>query len=515
MSRFDVYLRGFDSRMEPPANRLARVFEIDPELAARICRGVPLVVKKDVGPEAAERYFAALRRIGADVEVRQRQANAPVGRDTSTPLPTPSTPPPPAAARFTAALPKANPRTYGGWRASAAPQSEPTPRSEFPPGSRPPGRPAGVAESGRVRAPAVRPSADETDLLIAVESDLPARYAEVVAGNAPSGIISSQGDDDPFREAAVASAYVSVPRAPRAPQDLGGHITPWGVETAGGSYRPPATGGLHASEQPFHAGSSLASSRPPRPAVSAPWGSSYSPPAESRRPPRPPFYMELAQAFTFPLQLRSLLAVPLLAGVVVLFLQYSSPAPLGLAAGVGTLGILLAYLSQVVRASAADDPRLPSVGESDLGSWFAGALRFCLAGLLSFGPAVGLWAFVPDVPPAWIGAALLGTSILPATLIFAAVDEGCLGPLNLGGALTMIGHLASPYTTLLIGLLVLALLTGVGDATVQLLAQAGESTTVPAELAYFLRGVVGLSGALVGARMLGLFVAHHDAELGL
>lgn len=92
MRRYDIVLVGFEQGEEPedPALALAETFGIDRETAESITWRVPVTVKRGVDYDTAEKYFHALRSIGAAVRLDEHAPEAP----RSGP---PSLAPPPAA----------------------------------------------------------------------------------------------------------------------------------------------------------------------------------------------------------------------------------------------------------------------------------------------------------------------------------------------------------------------------------------------------------------------------------
>lgn len=78
--RFDVLVNGFDPTAGDPVEGLMRMFGLDGAGAQKIVATVPMVVKRDVPSDLAERYFHALRKIGADVQLLPRATNRPPAR---------------------------------------------------------------------------------------------------------------------------------------------------------------------------------------------------------------------------------------------------------------------------------------------------------------------------------------------------------------------------------------------------------------------------------------------------
>jgi hypothetical protein len=75
MERFDIVIEGFEPGFEQDAPAaLAKAFGIEQGQAAQIVQSTPVTVKRDVDMNTAERYFHALRDIGAKIRMDRRPA---------------------------------------------------------------------------------------------------------------------------------------------------------------------------------------------------------------------------------------------------------------------------------------------------------------------------------------------------------------------------------------------------------------------------------------------------------
>lgn len=230
-----------------------------------------------------------------------------------------------------------------------------------------------------------------------------------------------------------------------------------------------------------------------------------------------PFFRVLLGAFAYPFQrdgsyilpslavltfLITALAVLLTVIPVVGFILY-------LAIYLALVGFSLAYLALVVNASALGKERLPIFDDSDPWSWYSAAFRYLMAMVVPFLPVVvSIFVFGDEM---WIVTALLaavGLLLYPATLILAAIDHGTLGPLNLPAAYTLVTRVPKGYLTLFFGM---SLVGASSVAMSSLLDVVLADGIIPGALFAIFRLYVGV----VMARMLGLFLFHHDEELGL
>jgi hypothetical protein len=84
----DVVVIGFDVERRQAEAGLMHVFGIEPHSARRLVRELPMVAKRQASRSIAEHYVAALRSIGARVEIRRADLNA--LNQTSLPAPLPS-----------------------------------------------------------------------------------------------------------------------------------------------------------------------------------------------------------------------------------------------------------------------------------------------------------------------------------------------------------------------------------------------------------------------------------------
>lgn len=73
--------------------QMAQLFKLDEARLAAVFSGKPVVLKKDCDAATAEKFKAALTRVGADAEIRPSAAAAPVAAPTA-PKPPASAPPP-------------------------------------------------------------------------------------------------------------------------------------------------------------------------------------------------------------------------------------------------------------------------------------------------------------------------------------------------------------------------------------------------------------------------------------
>jgi hypothetical protein len=83
MSRFDVWIMGFEPGDAPPAERLQRVFGIDAGSARSLEQSLPKIVKHGVPAKAAGEMRLALEGIGAIVECRPARDAKPVAGDSA------------------------------------------------------------------------------------------------------------------------------------------------------------------------------------------------------------------------------------------------------------------------------------------------------------------------------------------------------------------------------------------------------------------------------------------------
>jgi hypothetical protein len=104
MDVFDIRVLGFEERSGDPVADLARVFGIDALTAQKIVHRAPVIVKRGVDEQTAERFFNHLRGIGAKVRLEKRvvqsmRPSAPAPATSSpaappAPAPVPILPPP-------------------------------------------------------------------------------------------------------------------------------------------------------------------------------------------------------------------------------------------------------------------------------------------------------------------------------------------------------------------------------------------------------------------------------------
>jgi hypothetical protein len=97
MDVFDIRVLGFEDRAGDPVTDLARVFGIDARTAQKIVQRAPVIVKRGVDEQTAERFFNHLRGIGARVQLEKRVVQSmrpPEGPAAG--QPSPPTPGPPA-----------------------------------------------------------------------------------------------------------------------------------------------------------------------------------------------------------------------------------------------------------------------------------------------------------------------------------------------------------------------------------------------------------------------------------
>jgi hypothetical protein len=406
MDVFDIRLHGFeDAPGRDPSEDLARAFGIDVAQARRIVARAPVVVKKGVPEDVAERFFRALRDIGAKVTIEKRVV------------------------------------------ASIAP-------------------PAAHAPPGHAHAPPAAPSFGAGGHAGAFDG----RSLDIGPTGPPIDL-----DIDP-----VALASVRPPaRFPSA------------HPAGGGSVPPAATVGVV-----------------PTAAVSASPRSAFPAPIEQKA--LGPFLPALLGAFAYPLKKQAFVVILGLA-IVSQILSY-----FWIIGALLSAGVVAGYLFAIIRATHNDKDELPVAGDfTDTSDLTGPAIRFFLALVVPFAPAVALAFLLPSGGPAYVMAIVLavlaGLVYMPASVIVAALGTGCLAPLNPVAGILIMTRVPGPYVllTLAVGFVVMIdALVGIGfDA-------AAQATWIP-----FVPGVVaraiGLPFSFVAARMLGLFLRHYETELGL
>jgi hypothetical protein len=142
--------------------------------------------------------------------------------------------------------------------------------------------------------------------------------------------------------------------------------------------------------------------------------------------------------------------------------------------------------------------------------WFSPLIRYLLTLGVAYGPPIAALFILgwPAGAAVVIALAALGTFYLPAGMIVAAHQEGCLGPLNPIPGARIIARIPGPYL-LTLGFLLLSLLVG---AVLGYVAHLVASIPVPVVTALCARAI-NLFAPLVMARQLGLLVREHGEEL--
>lgn len=234
----------------------------------------------------------------------------------------------------------------------------------------------------------------------------------------------------------------------------------------------------------------------------------------------------VARAYVYPFQktaLPALIAVPLIT-------QLASYVP----AFVGLIisnGIWISYLFAVTQHASLGRDDLPLAPETEtwldmLGPLVRYVLAFLVPGILIFGLFVGLTGGIAradalvtgeadltmaSIPVLVFVATGLWLVYLPASLILAAHSKGCLGGLNLIAGVKLIIREPVGYAVTLAGIAPAALLMVAFSIGSEI---ADSLIPIP-----FVPGLVGLMltfiPALIVARILGLYLWHHEEELGL
>lgn len=222
-----------------------------------------------------------------------------------------------------------------------------------------------------------------------------------------------------------------------------------------------------------------------------------------------PFGSELARAFVFPFQV--VVAIPAVA--IAIFVTLAGFVPflggwLSTAFG-GILNVSFVFL--VVRATAEGRDDLASDTEiaGNVWLWFSPLIRYFLTLLVAFTPALAALVFLgwTASAPLVLALALLGLLYLPAGIIVAAHNEGCIAPLNPVPAVQIIFRIPGAYFLTLVFLLLAATLGGAVVYGASLVLGS-----IPILGALVLR-VIGLYAPVVMGRQLGLLMREHGEEL--
>lgn len=227
--------------------------------------------------------------------------------------------------------------------------------------------------------------------------------------------------------------------------------------------------------------------------------------AEQQRVTRP-LSAELTRAFLFPF---SPVVLAGLAGVVVVSWLASFVPLFG---GMLSAAVVLGSVFLVIRSSAEGRDDMSSDVElsSSFWSWMSPLARYLATFLVAYAPAlVALFVLgrSSGVPVA-IGAAVLGTLYLPAGMIVAAHQEGCLGALNPTPGVQIIFRIPGPYF-LTLGFLLLSMVVGAATTWV-----AGKIAAIPVPVLTSLAArLIGLYAPVVMARQLGVLMYEHGEEL--
>jgi hypothetical protein len=237
-------------------------------------------------------------------------------------------------------------------------------------------------------------------------------------------------------------------------------------------------------------------------------------------------YLEaVAGAYLYPFQktaLPSLIMVP----VVTQFFSYA-PFLIGVLL---SNGIWITYLFAVTQHASLGHKDLPLSPDYDswidmIGPVVRYLLAFIVPGALIFGLFILLTGGLASADEAMTGGELTLASVpvlvfvavgawllyLPASLILAAHSRGCLGGLNLIAGVKLIVREPFGYAITLAGIAPAAVVMVVLSVVSKI---ADQMIPIP-----FLPGVIGLLltfiPSLVIARILGLYLWHHEEELGI
>jgi len=215
---------------------------------------------------------------------------------------------------------------------------------------------------------------------------------------------------------------------------------------------------------------------------------------------------ELTRAFVYPFKPAVLLTLGIVA-LVTIFVQFVPLLgnPLSAAIVLGTFFLILRSTAEG-RDDLASDVDI----SGNIWLWFSPLIRYLLTLVVAYLPAVAVLIFLgwPAGAPFVVVLALLGTVYVPAGMIVAGHDVGCLGPVNAVPAVRIIGRIPGPYF-LTLGFLILSLVAG---AVVMFGAQSLSKLAIPI-LPTIVARVLGLYAPAVMARQLGLLVREHGEEL--
>lgn len=222
-----------------------------------------------------------------------------------------------------------------------------------------------------------------------------------------------------------------------------------------------------------------------------------------------PFVQELLGVYRFPLQAES---VPYWFGVALVCGVLAWASALG---QLFAVCILVGYLFTVIRSSATGSPQPPVAADFlELMDLFRPVLQSAVAIILVSLPAIAL-AYFGESPEARLGAGLLflfGLVWLPLALIAAAHADSVFEAFNPLTTFQLFQRLPGAYLQVLLALLTLALAataTAFAVAPVVALLHA-----VLPPLGYIVGYLHPLYFGMLAARVLGLFVFEHAAELG-
>ncbi|MFO0571527.1 MAG: hypothetical protein U0263_38215 [Polyangiaceae bacterium] len=218
-----------------------------------------------------------------------------------------------------------------------------------------------------------------------------------------------------------------------------------------------------------------------------------------------PFGSELARAFVFPfLPAIALSTIGAAVGSAIVSFVPLIGNPL-------SSTIIVAFFFLVVRATAEGRDDLASDTEiaGNVWLWFSPLIRYFLTLLVAFTPALAALVFLgwTASAPLVLALALLGLLYLPAGIIVAAHNEGCIAPLNPVPAVQIIFRIPGAYFLTLVFLLLAATLGGAVVYGASLVLGS-----IPILGALVLR-VIGLYAPVVMGRQLGLLMREHGEEL--
>ncbi|MBW2461220.1 MAG: hypothetical protein JRH11_06210 [Deltaproteobacteria bacterium] len=220
-----------------------------------------------------------------------------------------------------------------------------------------------------------------------------------------------------------------------------------------------------------------------------------------------PLTRRLLSAFAYPFQKSAPLVFLFVAGLATLF------ALIPFVGVFFTAATLATFHFSVIKVSAAGGDALPAREEAkDLFGLLGPLVRFYVGLFAPYIPAVFLLIYMPESAakiPVIALAVLCALAYMPASMMIAVLSPSCLGPLNPVAGFMIMTRVPGSYA---LTAFAIAAVLGAGS-----LVDAGVSAVV-GDIPFaglFLMLLFGLPLPTVAARMLGLFLHHHEAELGL